>query len=131
MATEATLACRAAAVLTNAEVDGAVLDLRNALDGEVTIECDFTVDTLTNCTLRVYAGSATPPTTPLHLNGVVQTYLLTGDSTPSFVVKAHGARYLMVSAEGIGACGASSLTMDYYYLNTLATSLVDGQQQIN
>ena len=115
MAYTGTSAGRSAAVLTNGEVYGTVVDLRAAIDGKVCVDLGFTLDTLTSCTWRMAVGDTVTPTETLWVNGIAMTGSLTGDTTAQMVFDCCGNRYARFALTGVGAVGASSANFAYKY----------------
>ena len=130
MATATSLVGRAAAVLTNGTVYGADCDLSDSLDGKLSVDLTFTLDTLTSVTLICCAGNAANPTDPLWVNGQLQTISLTGNTEAAMVFDCGGYRYARLSALGVGAVGASSLAYTYYYNDYEGTTKVDGEVRV-
>jgi len=130
MATAATVVGRAAAILTNAEVQGATVDLSDALGDTVAIDLTITIASLTNLILKIYAGPATAPTDTLSADGVVALYNFTADTETSIVVPFGGNKFLRASVEGVGTLAASSCAFGYTYNDYETTAKVDGVDQI-
>ena len=131
MAFTGTSAGRAAAVLTNGEVYGTVVDLSAAMDGKVAVDLTFTLDTLTSCTWRMAVGDTVTPTETLWVNGIIQTGSLTGDTEAKMLFDCGGYRYARFALTGVGAVGASSAAFDYDYNDYEVGSKQDGQPRIS
>ena len=127
MATAASVTGRASAILTTGVVYGADCDLSDSLDGMVAVDFSFTIGSLTNVTLRFYAGPAANPTDPLYVNGIKQEYVLTASTEGCFVVPVAGARYFRASVQGSGTVTSSLCAYNYLYNDYETTSRKDGQ----
>jgi hypothetical protein len=115
MAIVGTSAGRAAAVLTNGEVYGTVVDLQGAMDGKLSVDLTFTIDTLTSVTWRLAVGDTVPPTETLWINGMAMTGSLTASTEAKMTFDCAGYRYARFALTGVGAVGASSAAFDYDY----------------
>lgn len=130
MAIQTSAVGRASAVLTTGEVFGADLDLRASLDGKVAVAFSFTIGSLTSATVNVYAGATANPTTPLVVNGVVQTESLTGSIDKTYVFDCAGARYFRISVTGVGTVTSSLCEYTYEINDYETTSKQDGNVRV-
>lgn len=131
MAIETSAAGRTAAILTTGEVFGSDFDMRQTLNGKVTIDLSFTIGSLTSCTWTVYAGSAATPTDALWINGQKMTGSLTASTEAQIVVEAPGCRYLRMSLTGVGTVTSSEAAFVYRYLDYQTESQADGAGRID
>ena len=126
MSTVGTSAGRTAAVLTNGEVYGTVVDLSNAVDGKLAVDLSFTLNTLDSCTWRLAVGDTVTPTETLWINGLAMTGSLTGDTEAKMVFDCAGYRYARMALTGVGAVGASSAAFDYDYNDYTTVAQTNG-----
>jgi hypothetical protein len=131
MAFTGTSAGRTAAVLTNGEVYGTVVDLQSAMDGKVAVDLTFTIDTLTSVTWRMAVGPTNTPTETLWVNGLAMTGSLTASTEAKMVFDCAGYRYARFALTGVGAVGASSAAFDYDYNDYEATTRELGEVRIS
>jgi len=127
----ATAVGRAILETTNGEVAGADLDMRNSLDGNVTVEVILAMGALTTATIRLYAGPAAAPTSPLAVNGVIQEYVMNAAATVQYTVPVAGLRYFRASVEGDAGFAGSFCTINYYYNDYRLTTLQDGSPRVD
>lgn len=127
MSTNASLAGRVAAILTTAEVDGAVLDLQaNSFDNEVSVELDFTLGSLTNVVVRHYGSSDGVTFRPLHNGASLLTETITANATRCYTLRVPGVRYFKTTVQGTGTVTSSSCAYTYRYQLPLVVTQQDG-----
>jgi hypothetical protein len=108
---------RAAAILTTAEVAGSALDLNKAWGGQVTVELDFTLGSLTNVTARFYVSTDGTTYRPIAVGASLLTEVLTATATRCYVLPSLvGWKFFRVSLQGSGTTTSSTATVTYRYL---------------
>jgi hypothetical protein len=114
------LVARAAAILTNAEVAATRIDLNECWGGQVSVQVDFTIGSLTNVILKGYVSDDGTTYRLVSAEVAVPTAMtatLTATATPVLVFSGLGGwKYFRVSAEGTGTVTSSSLALKYRYL---------------
>ncbi len=108
---------RAAVILTTAEVAGTDFDMNQAWGGQVDVQIDFTLGSLTNGIFRFYVSmDGTNYYTLVGVNGGTLTQTLTANATISIPVMVRGWKFLRVSVQGTGTVTSSSATTTARYL---------------
>ena len=131
MSTVGTSVGRVAAVLTNGEVYGTVVDLSAAMDSKVSVDLTFTLNTLASVTWRMAVGDTVTPTETVWNSGIAQTGSLTADTECKMVIDCSGYRYARFALTGVGAVGASSAAFDYDYNDYQLAPTVDGVVRVD
>lgn len=114
------LAARAAAILTTAEVAASALDINDAAVGtRVLVDIAFTLGSLTNVILRAYVsmdGSTWQVLGDAAAN-TANAATLTADNTSMWSLPLPtGAKFFRVTAQGTGTVTSSSLALTYRYV---------------
>lgn len=130
MANYGTLVGRAAAILTTAEVFGAVLDLSLSYDNSVTVELDFTKGSLTNVIVNFYGSADNVTFRPLHSGVATLTETITANATRYYMIRPSGVRFFQASVTGTGTVTSSSCTFTYRYQLPLAVTNQDGSHHL-
>lgn len=119
------LAARASAVLTLAEVAATRLDINNAqVAGNVLVDIDFTIGMLTNVILKAYVSQDGVTYRQLREGAGATQYsvTLTASSTDCWSIKLpSGAKFFRVTAIGSGTVTNSLLALTYRYQREGAT----------
>jgi hypothetical protein len=111
------LAARAAAILTTAEVAAASFDLNNAYNSEVTVDLSFTIGSLTNVIVRFYASTDGVTYKPIAPNGTVMTETITATAERCYTIPPlAGWKQFRVTVQGTGTVTSSSCAIVYRYL---------------
>ena len=106
---------RTAAILTTGEVAGFAVKLERAQDSRVTVDLSFTIGSLTNVTVRVYASMdnttydlITGPT------GQEMEFVLTASTETCIIVPPlDGWKWMRVSLQGAGTLTNSTAQFTY------------------
>lgn len=106
---------RAAAILTTGEVDGSTFDLTKVARSSMALKFDFTLGSLTNCTLRFYGTVNGTTWYPMQDIGGNVSYTLTANTTRIFAFVAPGVKQFKASVQGSGTTTSSSAAFDYLY----------------
>lgn len=114
------LAARAAAILTTSEVDCSTLNLNNYVrDQMVNVELAFTIGSLTNVILRLYASMDGSTWIPIPLlDGATTSKTITASTTQAFGVAPFGYNFFKASLQGTGTVTSSSATVTYRWRRT-------------
>jgi hypothetical protein len=112
------LAARAAAILTTAEVAAASFDLNNAFNSEVSVDLSFTIGSLTNVVIRFYASMDGVTYKAIAVNGgTLMSETLTASAERCYPVPPlAGWKQFRVTLQGTGTTTSSSATVTYRYL---------------
>lgn len=110
-------AVRAAAILTNGEVNGSSFDINEAFNGQVCAQIDFTKGSLTNGIFKFYVSADAVTFYPLlGTTGATLTQTLTASDTMSIPLQAGGWKFLRISVTGTGTVTSSSAAVSLRYL---------------
>lgn len=107
---------RSAAVLTNSEVKGNNFDLNNAWGGEVSIQVDFTLGSLTNVIIKFYVSMDGSTWYDLKDYSGNNSYTVTASQTTAYAAAAMGWKFFTVGVTGTGTVTSSSIATQLHYL---------------
>jgi len=112
------LAARAAAILTTAEVAATALDLNEAYASQVTVQLDFTIGSLTNVIVKFYVSMDGTNYYPVTADtGALMTETVTATGVRCYSPgNLAGWKYFRASVQGTGTVTSSSATLTYRYL---------------
>ncbi len=110
------LAARASAVLTNAEVKTAAFDINNAADATVSVDIAFTLGSLTNVILKFYVSMDGVTWIDAGDFAGLNSYTLTASTTKAFCIAHPGWKFFAVGATGTGTVTSSLLAVNLRYL---------------
>lgn len=117
-ASNKSLAARAAAILTTGEVAATAMDLNEAWGGNVNVQLDFTIGSLTNVIVKFYVSMDGTTYVPIAApTGAVMTETVTATATRAYAVgNLAGWKFFRATLTGTGTVTSSSATLTYRYL---------------
>lgn len=108
---------RAAAILTTAEVAATALDINSAWGGQLNVQLDFTIGSLTNVTVRHYVSIDGVTYYPLASGTAVFSEVITASATRAYCMDVLGGwKFYRATLQGNGTVTSSSATVTYRYL---------------
>ena len=110
------LVLRAAAILTNAEVKSAAIDLNLADSAGVDLQLNFTLGSLTNGLFKFYVSDDGSTWVPHEDSAGALLRTFTGNANQSVPLYAPGWKFLCVGVTGTGTVTSSSATITARYL---------------
>lgn len=114
MAQEISMPGRASAVLTTGEVAGAAASVSQFYNGEIWVDFDFTLGSLTNVIVKFYASMDGTTYDLIENDGGSMTKTLTANSTAAYPVpQLKGWRFFRVSVQGTGTVTSSLCAFTY------------------
>lgn len=108
---------RAAAILTTGEVAAASLDINAAWGGNITVQLDFTLGSLTNVIVRHYVSIDGTNFYQVSSGTAAESETITATATRCIRLTGLGGwKFFRTSLQGTGTLTSSSATLTYRYL---------------